>query len=306
MSCKNYGCSRLTKVRIEKANPITIESNTFSNRANATLYVPKGSKATYQAADYWKEFKEIVEYASDENISFADANVKALCVKNWDANGDGELSKGEAAAVTDIGTVFKQNTSIKSFDELQYFTGLTSLGSSAFSDCSGLTSITIPNSVTSIGSNAFSCCSSLTNITIPSSVTSIGLAAFNGCSGITSMTIPKSVTLIEGNILSICSNLTSIKVESGNTKYDSRNNCNAIIETSTNTLIQGCKTTIIPNSVIRLGKASLGGFSGLTSITIPSSVKTIDDYTFTQSGLKTVTIPETVTSLGFGAFRDCI
>lgn len=276
------GCSRLTKVRIEKANPITIESNTFSNRANATLYVPKGSKAAYQAADYWKEFKEIVEYASDENISFADANVKALCVKNWDANGDGELSKGEAAAVTDIGTVFKQNTSIKSFDELQYFTGLTSIGEYVFYYCSGLTSITLPNSVTSIG-----------------------LAAFNGCSGITSITIPKSVTLIGENILSNCSNLTSIKVESGNTKFDSRNNCNAIIETSTNTLIQGCNTTIIPNSVIRLGKASLGGFSGLTSITIPSSVKTIDDYAFTQSGLKTVTIPETVTSLGFGAFMEC-
>ena len=299
-------CNSLTKVKIEKETPIAIKSNTFTNRgAKATLYVPKGSKAAYQAADYWKEFKEIVEYEADENITFADANVKSLCVQNWDTNKDGELSKGEAATVTDIGTVFKQNTSIKSFDELQYFTGLTSLGSSAFSYCSGLTSITIPNSVTVIGQAVFADCSSLTNITIPSSVTSIGLAAFNGCSGITSMTIPKSVTLIEGNILSKCSNLTSIKVENGNPIYDSRNNCNAIIETSTNTLIQGCKTTIIPNSVIRLGKASLGGFSGLTSITIPSSVKTIDDYAFTQSGLKTVTIPETVTSLGFGAFMEC-
>ena len=114
-------------------------------------------------------------------ITFADANVKALCVSNWDMNGDGELSEEEAAAVTDIGTAFKNNTQIKSFDELQYFTGITSIGNYAFSGCSGLTSVTIPNSVTSIGGRAFSGCSKLTSITIGSSVKNISNSAFASC-----------------------------------------------------------------------------------------------------------------------------
>ena len=114
-------------------------------------------------------------------ITFADANVKALCVSNWDMNGDGELSEEEAAAVTDLGTAFKNNTQIKSFDELQYFTGITSIGNYAFSGCSGLTSVTIPNSVTSIGGRAFSGCSKLTSITIGSSVKNISNSAFASC-----------------------------------------------------------------------------------------------------------------------------
>lgn len=131
-----------------------------------------------------------------DNINFTDAEVKAICVKNWDTNGDGELSKAEAAAVTDIGTVFQENTSIKSFDELQYFTSLQMIARSAFIRCSNLTSVTIPNSVTSIGNYAFEECSSLTSVTIPNSVTSIGNHAFWGCFSLTSVTIPNSVTSI--------------------------------------------------------------------------------------------------------------
>ena len=93
-----------------------------------------------------------------EAIVFADANVKEICVNNWDINGDGELNLWEAAAVTELGKVFNRNKEITSFNELQYFTGLTSIGDNAFSVCSSLTSITIPNSVTSIGEQAFSTC----------------------------------------------------------------------------------------------------------------------------------------------------
>ena len=206
-------CYSLTNVKVERATPVTVSSSTFSNRANATLYVPKGSKAAYQAADYWKEFKEIVEYEVGENITFADAEVKAICVQNWDTNGDGELSKAEAAAVKDLGEVFKSNDRIKSFDELQFFTGLTIIGSSAFYGSSRLTSITIPSSVTSIGTYAFSSCYGLTSITIPSSVTSIGEEAFYGCS-LTSITIPSSVTSIDKGAFSSCSDLTSITIPS--------------------------------------------------------------------------------------------
>ena len=161
---------------------------------------------------------------------------------------------------------------------------VTSIGISAFSDCSGLTSITIPNSVTSIGQSAFSDCSSLTSVTIPNSVTSIGKMAFVGCSGLTSITIPNSVTSIGQSAFSDCSSLTSVT---------------------------------IPNSVTSIGKMAFVGCSGLTSINVASGnthYSSIDGvlYNYVQNTLiqcpgarTSVTIPNSVTSIGEGAFSGC-
>ncbi len=229
--------------------------------------------------------------------------------------------------------------------------GTISVSPCAFSGCTGLTSIGIPNSVTWIGYSAFFGCTGLTSITIPNSVTSIGVEAFkgtpwlenqsgliyigsvlysyrgkmpentsvvvkdgvtsigseafSGCTGLTSITIPNSVTSIGSYAFSGCTGLISIVVEGGNAEYDSRNNCNAIIETATNTLIQGCKTTIIPNSVTSIGSEAFSGCTGLTSITIPNSVTSIGSYAFSGcTGLTSITIPNSVTSIGDNAFRD--
>ena len=183
---------------------------------------------------------------------------------------------------------------------------VTSIGGSAFSYCYGLTSITIPSSVTSIGGSAFSYCYGLTSITIPSSVTSIGGSAFRECYGLTSIIIPSSVTSIGEYAFLHCSGLTSIVVESGNAVYDSRNNCNAIIETASNTLIAGCKNTIIPSSVTSIGEYAFNQCSGLTSITIPNGVESIDECAFSNcSDLTSVTIASSVISIGSYVFSDC-
>lgn len=191
---------------------------------------------------------------------------------------------------------------------------VTHIGNAAFYECYSLTSVNIPNSVTEIGNGAFYLCSdlsaveipgsvttlsyalffgctSLTSVTIPEGVTQIGDAAFEWCTSLTSMSIPASVESIGEGVFGSCTNLSSITVDAANTIYDSRDNCNAIIETSNNTLIAGCLSTVIPESVTVIGGYAFYECTGLSEVTIPEGVTSIDDYAFSNcSGLTSITV----------------
>ena len=180
------------------------------------------------------------------------------------------------------------------------------IGEYAFYGCKGLTGVTISTGTTSIEQYAFLFCSSLASISLPDSMTSIGDNAFMNCSSLTSIVIPSRVTSIGGGAFSGCSSLSDVSVNAENSVYDSRRNCNAIIETQSNTLIFGCQSTVIPNGVTSIGSSAFSGCTGLTSIEFPDSITSIASYAFSQcSNLAFVSIPNSVTNIGESAFSSC-
>jgi len=183
---------------------------------------------------------------------------------------------------------------------------VTEIGWNAFKGCTGLTSIKIPDSVKVIDQYAFNGCTGLTSIVIPDSVTKIGWCAFEGCTGLTDITIPDSVTVIKHYAFRNCTGLTSIVVSGGNKVYDSRNGCNAIIETATNKLISGCKNTVIPDSVTIIEDRAFYYCTGLTSIAIPDLVTVIGDLAFKGcAGLKSISILGPVKIMEDDVFAGC-
>ncbi len=254
--------------------------------------------------------RQVDGFETPDIIEFADAEVKRICVENWDTDGDGELSKAEAAAVTTIrvegSSAFSNNTNITSFDEFQYFTGLTSVDLNAFRECTSLVSIKLPTTIKSIHNYGFFNCYSLSSIILPESLTYIGFAAFSGCRALGYIYIPKSVSSITGGAFMGCNSMISMAVDPANAIFDSRGGCNAIIKKTGNVLVSGCKNTIIPNDIESIQDRAFASITTLTRMEIPASVTSIGEYAFSAcSNLASLVIkntnPSTIT-VGTGAF----
>ena len=302
-------CTGISTVVACMTTPPSIEANVFPNRSSQTLYVPSGCLPNYVTADYWKEFKKIEE---PTRIYFEDSNVEAICVQNWDTNGDGYLDQIEAYLVTDLGTAFQGNSQITKFNELQYFTSLSNIPDNAFNGCSNLTAITFPENVTTIGDNAFKNCSSLPAITLSTKVNAIGSSAFMGCSSLASVSDFNNNMTIGESAFANCTNLTNLTVNAATIKSNAFQGCtgltslNVSATTVENNVFQGCTNlTIVSFNANSVESNTFQGCTHLTSVTLGSRVSDIKEGAFRNcTALTSINIPGTVITIS-GGFEGC-
>ena len=188
--------------------------------------------------------------------------------------------------------------------------GMTTIGKNAFYFFN-ITQLNIPSTVTTIGENGFDACSKLTEVTIPDNVTTIGANAFNGCKQLRSVSIGSGVSSIGSSAFGNCVSLMTMTISEQNSTFDSRDNCNAVINTSTNELVSGCNGTVIPNTVTSIASFAMSYCKSLTTITIPESVTLINGYAFNQCvALQSITsesvTPPTLKSGVFSGVPDTI
>lgn len=263
-----------------------------------SLNIPSSKSGTfvswYEDENYSRSFKGITETTYGNLILYGKFSTIFT------------VSGNTITGLTDIGKKFAEIAIPQQING----TTIKNIADSAFKGCTELTTVnwhaTACTSAGSYSGSIFTGCSNLKTVSIGGNVKIIPSYAFSDCIGLTSITIPDSVTSIGNSAFSDCTGLTSIIVDDGNTKYHSSGNC--LIETTTKTVILGCKTSVIPSdgSVTGIGSYAFSGCSGLTSITIPDSVTDIGDSAFSGcKGLTSITIPDSVTGIGSYAFYGC-
>lgn len=259
------------------------------------------------------------------NIQFEDPDVKASLVYHGvDSNGDGEISNLEAQVCTTLGWMFSGYDWLDTFNEFQYFTGITTFDannsgtSGGFYNCKNLKEITLPSSITLIGSDAFNGCVSLEKFVVPESVKRINAGAFKGCTGLKEITIPSTVEYMgEGQVFRGCTSLKTVTWPSSTTNIPAMAFQDSGLETFVipdnitsigNDAFNGCAGLkgefTIPASVKTIGTGTFTGCSGITAFTIPSGLESIGNQAFFGTGASEFAIPASVTSIGQKAFNN--
>ena len=237
-----------------------------------TVFIPQHAfhKRLYKHS--WVE----VSHLMTDHILFQDPVVEGICLDHWDVNHDRQLSISEAQAVTELGTAFTRNPLIRHFPELRFFTGLQTIDVSAFDECTALETIILPITIKTIGDRAFGTCTRLEYIELPHHLEKIGSYAFTDAA-LRSIYLPNNVSELALHVFSGCKQLTTVSVSPNNPVYDSRDNCNAIIHTATNTMVSGGITATVPTSVTDFSDDALTG-TRRVSFTIPPQIHHIGHW----------------------------
>ena len=265
-------CHRLKSVIFLNPTPGNFPE-TIGLDDDCIVYVPKGSKAAYEAVfpQYIivEEGEIFTPIFTAKTVEGVDMTFKVISEREKTCMVGDEKGEHVHSFPTDYNGGITIPSTANGYK-------VTRIGSWAFSWCRGLTSVNIPETVTSIGTQAFNF-TGITEIVFPNSLESIEGFAFQACGGLTSMFVPKSVTFIDPTAFG-GGNISSITVENGNPVYDSRDNCNGVIKTAINELIISCCNTIIPKTVTRFGVLAISGC--FTSFVIPAGVTSIGDGAF--------------------------
>ena len=329
------GCTSLTSITLPESlttlgsiqdlggGDVYYNGSVFWNSGLTTLNIPKNVTNIY-GAGYFVGCNMTALTVDAENAKYADLGSNAIFEKTANKLVVGCNASSVPAGVTTIGyesfwaisdpftlTLPASVTTIEArafhladgLTAINIPSGVTEIGEGTFAGC-GITTLVLPDATTTIGREAFNGCPELTTLTLGSELTTIGEGAFSGCAKLTSLIIPAKVTTLENAFSS--GNLATITVAAGNTKYDSRGDCNAIIDSEANKILLGCKNTTFPADVTSIGDGAFTGCKGLTSLVIPNTVTSIGSSAFSYcSNLSEISIPNTVTSIESSTFQSC-
>ena len=247
----------------------------FNNCPRLTnVFIPQ---YTYQYSFIPHAWEE-VEHLMTDHIVFQDPEVEEVCLNHWDINRDRRFTIQEAQAVTELGNAFTRNPLIRHFTELRFFTALQAIDINAFMGCVKLEDVALPVTIKTIDDRAFCETPEMKHIDLPQHLEKIGNNAF-AMSGIQSIHIPARVGTVGLHAFSCCKSLTTVTVSPENTTYDSRDNCNAIIHTATNTMVSGGTTATFPTSVKDISDEALVGEDREVFV-IPPHIRHIGKWSF--------------------------
>jgi len=318
------GCTGIAAVTANFDYPMAFPASAFPSSlyTNGYLYVPEDLRPRYAALEGWNEFQQVnpgnfaqwetFMAVNPEGIEIAytvtDAEKKYVEVEDYknirqeanthralDKNTEGHVTIPDCVLgykVTEIGReAFMECSKITS---VRLPESVISIGHEAFSYCTSMTSINMPSALETIKQWAFWGCSSLTSLDIPHGVTTIEQEAFKGCSGLGDLVLPSTLTTFDASVFIGCTGLKALRVEAGGA-FDSRDGCNALIRTATNTLELGTQNTVIPTSVTAIGSNAFAGFKSFTEVDVPAWITSIGSGAYKNcSNVKRVTLHDAV------------